>query len=66
MLPLDRQVQLTVGILIVLGVVLSMFVSSKFLALPLFIGLGLTFAGLTGTCGLAMMLAKMPWNQKGA
>lgn len=63
-LPLDRQVQLTVGILVLIGVLLGYIVSTTFLIIPLLIGAGLIFAGITGTCGLAMLLAKMPWNQK--
>ncbi len=62
-LPLDRQVQLTVGTMVFLGVILGYFISPMFLAIPLFFGAGLIFAGLSGTCGLAMLLAKMPWNQ---
>jgi rhodanese-related sulfurtransferase len=62
-LPLDRQVQLTVGLLVLIGSLLAYFVSPIFFLLTAFIGAGLTFAGLTGFCGLALVLAKMPWNQ---
>ncbi|HAT3881149.1 TPA: rhodanese-like domain-containing protein [Legionella pneumophila] len=62
-LPLDRQVQLTVGTFVFISVILGYFISSLFLLIPLFFGAGLMFAGLSGTCGLAMLLAKMPWNQ---
>ncbi len=62
-LPLDRQVQLTIGICVLTGSLLGYFVSTKFFLLTGFFGAGLTFAGLTGFCGLAMLLAKMPWNQ---
>ncbi len=62
-LPLDRQVQLTAGVLIFLGVILGALVSSWFYALSGFVGLGLIFAGLSGWCGMAKLLAKMPWNQ---
>jgi rhodanese-related sulfurtransferase len=64
-LPLDRQVQLAIGILVLVTSFLGWVVSGVFLLLTMFIGAGLIFAGLTGTCGLAMVLAKMPWNQKG-
>lgn len=63
-LPLDRQVQLTVGMLVLIGVLLGYIVNTAFLIIPLLIGVGLIFAGISGTCGLAMLLAKMPWNQK--
>ena len=62
-LPLDRQVQLTIGLGLLLSVALGYGVHPGFFLLAGFFGLGLTFAGLTGTCGLAMLLAKMPWNR---
>ena len=62
-LPLDRQVQLTIGLLVVISVFLSFFVSIKFLILTLIIGLGLIFASLSGICMLANLIAKMPWNR---
>lgn len=62
-LPMMRQVQITAGSLVVIGTVLGAFVSPWWLLLSGFVGSGLVFAGLSGTCGLAMLLAKMPWNQ---
>jgi rhodanese-related sulfurtransferase len=62
-LPLMQQVQLTAGFLTVLGVVLSYFVHPYFVGLSAFIGAGLMFAGATGYCPMASMIAKMPWNQ---
>ena len=62
-LPLDRQVQLTIGILTIFSVLLGFFVNINFLILTLIIGLGLVFAGLTGICPLANLIAKMPWNR---
>lgn len=62
-LPLDRQVQLTIGLGVLIGSLLAYFVNPLFALLPGFFGAGLTFAGLSGYCGLAMVLAKMPWNQ---
>ncbi len=63
-LPLDRQVQVTVGLGILSGSLLSYFVNPSFIFLPIIFGTGLIFAGLSGYCGLAMLIAKMPWNQK--
>ena len=63
MLPLDRQVQLTVGLGLLAASALAWWVNPAFVALTGFFGAGLTFAGLTGFCGLARILAKMPWNQ---
>lgn len=64
-LPLDRQVQLTIGTVVLTGVLLGHFVHPGFLILPAFFGAGLINAGLTGWCGLAMLMAKMPWNAGG-
>ncbi|MEI7669829.1 MAG: rhodanese-like domain-containing protein [Pseudomonadota bacterium] len=61
-LPLDRQVQLTIGLGVLIGSLLAYFVNPLFFLLTGFFGAGLTFAGLTGFCGLAMVMAKMPWN----
>ena len=46
------------------GALLSWFVHPAFVWLSAFIGAGLVFAGVTDTCGMGMMLAKMPWNRK--
>jgi rhodanese-related sulfurtransferase len=62
-IPLMRQVQIVVGALATIGAVLAFSVSRWFAVLPIVLGCGLLFAGLTGTCGLAMMLARMPWNR---
>jgi glyoxylase-like metal-dependent hydrolase (beta-lactamase superfamily II)/rhodanese-related sulfurtransferase len=61
-LPVDRQVQLIAGTMVLTGVGLGLLVSPWFLALAAFFGAGLTFAGATGTCGLALVLMKLPWN----
>jgi len=61
-LPVDRQVQLIAGLMVLGGVGLGLGVSPWFLALAAFFGAGLTFAGATGTCGLALMLMRLPWN----
>lgn len=58
-----RQVQILAGSLVVLGVVLGVWAAPAFLALPAFIGAGLTFAGISGWCGMAKLLALMPWNR---
>ena len=63
-LPIPRQVQLVAGTLVVLGTVLGVTVSPWFLLLSGFVGAGLVFAGATGTCGMAAMLLKMPYNRR--
>jgi rhodanese-related sulfurtransferase len=58
-----RQVQIIAGTLILTGTLLGAFVSPYFLLLSGFVGAGLTFAGLSGTCMMANLLAKLPYNQ---
>lgn len=62
-LELQRQVQISAGSLVLLGVVLGTWVHPGWYLLSGFVGAGLTFAGLSGTCGLALVLARMPWNR---
>jgi rhodanese-related sulfurtransferase len=62
-LPLMRQVQVTVGFLSAIGATLALTVNPRYALIPLVLGCGLLFAGLTGFCGLALLLAKMPWNK---
>jgi rhodanese-related sulfurtransferase len=64
--PLDilRQVQIAVGACVLAGAILAAVHSPWWLILPAFFGAGLLVAGLTGTCGLALILARMPWNQR--
>ncbi|MHC4908892.1 MAG: rhodanese-like domain-containing protein [Planctomycetota bacterium] len=61
-----RQVQMTAGTLILVGVILGVLLSPWFLALSGFVGAGLLFAGASGWCGMAMLLARMPWNRGAA
>ncbi|HBM2890767.1 TPA: rhodanese family protein [Klebsiella oxytoca] len=63
-LPLMRQVQIAAGVLILLGVALGYTVNSGFFLLSAFVGAGLAFAGITGFCGMARLLALMPWNRR--
>jgi rhodanese-related sulfurtransferase len=65
-ISLERQVRIAAGALVVLGSALAWFVHPAWLALPAFVGAGLVFAGVTDTCGMAMLLARMPWNQTGS
>jgi rhodanese-related sulfurtransferase len=58
-----RQVQITAGSLVVLGIVLAVLVNPWFAAISAFVGAGLTQAGFTGNCAMASMLKHMPWNR---
>lgn len=65
-MSLERQVRIAAGSLVVIGVALGVLVHPGFLGLAGFVGAGLVFAGVTDTCGMGMMLARMPWNQRRA
>lgn len=62
-LPLDRQVQISIGSISLIGILLSIFANQYWLILSAVAALGLINAGVTGWCGLAQVVAKMPWNK---
>ena len=62
-IPLMRQVMICAGMLVVAFTALAALVNPWFMAGTGFIGLGLTFSGITGICAMATILAKMPWNR---
>jgi rhodanese-related sulfurtransferase len=64
--PIDimRQVQIVAGSLVLIGVVLGALISPGFYVLSGFVGAGLLFAGASGFCGMARLLALMPWNRR--
>lgn len=61
-MSLERQVRIAAGSLVLTGIGLS-FLHPWLLGISAFIGAGLVFAGITDTCGMGMILARMPWNQ---
>ena len=65
-LELQRQVMIAAGLLVLAGSLMSMFVAPLFIWLAVFVGAGLTLAGVTGFCGMARLLAMMPWNRRPA
>lgn len=65
-LELMRQVQIAAGLLVLAGILLGVTVSPAFYGLSAFVGAGLTFAGVTGYCGMAQLLGIMPWNRGAA
>jgi rhodanese-related sulfurtransferase len=65
-LEMQRQVQLAAGSLILIGVALGFAVAPAWFVLSGFVGAGLTFAGATGTCGMAHLLQIMPSNRRAA
>ncbi|WIO75231.1 rhodanese-like domain-containing protein [Porticoccaceae bacterium LTM1] len=63
-MSLERQVRIAAGSLVVLGCLLGYMVNSGFYLLSTFVGAGLVFAGITDTCGMGMLISKMPWNKR--
>jgi rhodanese-related sulfurtransferase len=62
-ISLERQVRIAAGSLVLLGAVLALVVDPWFALLSAFVGAGLVFSGVTDTCGMGLLLARMPWNQ---
>lgn len=62
-ISLERQVRIAAGSLVLLGVALSWLVHPYWIGVSAFVGAGLVFAGITDTCGMGLILARMPWNQ---
>lgn len=60
---LERQVRIAAGSLVLVGALLGYFAHPYWIALAGFVGAGLIFAGITDTCGMGILLSKMPWNQ---
>jgi rhodanese-related sulfurtransferase len=63
-MSLERQVRIVAGTLVLSGALLGYFVNPLWIALSGFVGTGLIFAGMTDTCGMGMLLARMPWNNR--
>lgn len=64
LIEIQRQVMIAAGLLVLLGIFLSIAASPIWIALAIFVGVGPTFAGVTGFCGMARLLALMPWNRR--
>lgn len=62
-LPVERQTQICIGSVVTISCFLGYSLAPSFYAIAAFMGVGLIFAGITGFCGLAKLLAKLPWNQ---
>ena len=64
-ISIERQVRIGAGSFVLAGTALGRFVHPGFYLLATFVGAGLVFAGVTDICGLAIVLAKAPWNRSG-
>lgn len=63
-MPINCQVQVITGVTVLAGTIAAIATANLYwLSLPIVIGAGLMFAGLTNTCAMATILARMPWNQ---
>lgn len=62
-MPLERQVRIAAGSLVVIGAALGAYLHPGFYGLSAFVGAGLVFAGITDTCAMGMLIARMPWNK---
>lgn len=63
-ISLERQVRIAAGALVFTGVALGYFVAPGWMALSAFVGAGLVFSGVTDTCGMGMLIARLPWNNR--
>ncbi|MFN3826791.1 MAG: rhodanese-like domain-containing protein [Micavibrio sp.] len=63
-LPLERQVRIVAGAMAATGALFGLLVHPLFTLIPLFVGSGLVFAGITDRCGMALLLTKAPWNKQ--
>lgn len=62
-MSLERQVRIAAGTLAATGGFLALFVDPPFAAIPAFVGSGLVFAGVTDTCAMGMLIARLPYNR---
>jgi len=62
-ISLERQVRIAAGLLSVLGVITGAWVHPAGYGVSALIGAGLVYAGVTNSCGMSMVLARLPWNQ---
>lgn len=63
---LERQVRITAGFIVLVGALLGIFVHPYLAGIAAFVGAGLMFAGVTDTCAMGMLMARMPWNRVSA
>lgn len=61
--PIINQMQMIIGLMLVIFALCTIFVNKWFILGSLFIGFMLFIAGLSGFCLLINILAKMPWNR---
>lgn len=62
-IPLERQIRIVAGLLVITGAALGTWVNPALYGLSAFVGAGLVFAGVTDICAMGMLIAKAPWNK---
>lgn len=62
-ISLERQTQIALGVLLLMTLAKGTFLHPGFFVLVGLLGVGLVVAGLTARCGLAALIARMPWNR---
>ena len=60
---IERQIRAIAGGLVLLGTLGGILLWPPLLSLAAFVGAGLLFAGVTDTCMMGLLLARLPWNQ---
>jgi rhodanese-related sulfurtransferase len=63
-MPLERQVRIVAGSLVLASTVLGALTAPWLTGVAAFVGAGLIYAGITDSCGMALMLARLPYNQR--
>jgi hypothetical protein len=63
-LSMERQVRLAAGALAAFGGLLAVAVHPLFGLLSAFVGGGLVRSGITGSCEMATLLGKLPYNRR--
>ena len=62
-MSLERQVRIAAGAMAAVGGAFALLVNPFFALVPLLVGSGLVFAGVTDSCTLGMLLGRLPYNR---
>ena len=62
-LSIQSQTRVISGGMVLSGLILGHYFNPGWYFLSGFVGVGLIFAGMTGWCGMSLLLAKLPWNR---
>lgn len=62
-IPIMRQVFIAAALFVLIGLALGTTVHPAYLLISAGTAAGLLFAGITGWCGMALVLGKMAWNR---